>query len=140
MAVRSRDTVIYHNPKCSTSRKTLDLLRDNGFESTIVQYLKTPPSRAESPASGWGSSPAGRGPHPLGACPQVRMIRDAGIDVRTAVRKREPPYAELNLADATDDELLDGMAEHPILIERPFVVTPKGTRPARPIDAVREIL
>jgi arsenate reductase (glutaredoxin) len=122
----SRDTVIYHNPKCSTSRKTLDLLRDNGIEPNVIQYLKTPPSRAAL----------------------LRMIRDAGIDVRTAVRKREPLYAELNLADATDDQgappacggLLDAMAEHPILIERPFVVTPKGTRLARPIDAVREIL
>ena len=114
----SQDTVIYHNPKCSTSRKTLDLLRDNGFDPTIVQYLKTPPSRDEL----------------------VKMIRDAGIDVRTAVRKREPLYAELNLADVTDDELLDAMAEHPILIERPFVITPKGTRLARPIDAVHEIL
>ncbi|HET7072754.1 MAG TPA: arsenate reductase (glutaredoxin) [Mycobacterium sp.] len=114
----SHNTVIYHNPKCSTSRKTLDLLRDNGVEPTIVQYLKTPPSRAEL----------------------VRMIHDAGIDVRTAVRKREALYTELNLADVTDDELLDAMAEHPILIERPFVVTPKGTRLARPIDTVREIL
>lgn len=112
------DTVIYHNPKCSTSRKTLDLLRDSGFEPKIVEYLKTPPSRSEL----------------------ARMIRDAGIDVRAAVRKRESRYAELNLADATDDQLLDAMAEHPILIERPFVVTPKGTRLARPIDAVREIL
>ncbi|HTQ20930.1 arsenate reductase (glutaredoxin) [Mycobacterium sp.] len=111
-------SVIYHNPKCSTSRKTLDLLRDNGIEPTVVQYLKTPPTRAEL----------------------VRMIRDAGIDVRTAVRKRESLYAELGLADASDDELLDAMAEHPILIERPFVVTPKGTRLARPIDTVREIL
>jgi arsenate reductase (glutaredoxin) len=114
----SRDAVIYHNPKCSTSRKTLDLLRDNGIEPAVVQYLKTPPSRAEL----------------------VRMIRAAGIDARTAVRKREPLYAELKLADATDDQLLDAMAEHPILIERPFVVTAKGTRLARPIDAVREIL
>jgi arsenate reductase len=126
MAAGSADTVIYHNPKCSTSRKTLDLLRDNGIEPTVVQYLKTPPSRDESPASG--------------RYPQVRMIRDAGIDVRTAVRKREPLYAELGLADASDDELLDAMAEHPILIERPFVVTPKGTRLARPVDTVREIL
>jgi arsenate reductase (glutaredoxin) len=109
---------IYHNPRCTTSRKTLDLLRDSGFEPAIVQYLKTPPSRDEL----------------------VSMIRDAGIDARTAVRKREPLYAELGLADATDDELLDAMAEHPILIERPFVVTPKGTRLARPIDLVREIL
>jgi arsenate reductase len=114
----SRETVIYHNPKCSTSRNTLELLRNNGIEPKVIQYLKTPPSRAEL----------------------VRMIGDAGIDVRTAVRKREPLYAELNLAEATDDQLLDAMAEHPILIERPFVVTPKGTRLARPIDAVREIL
>ena len=126
-------TVIYHNPKCSTSRKTLELLRDNGFEPTIIEYLKTPPSRSEFPASGWGYLP-------LGECPQIKMIRDASIDVRTAVRKRESLYAELNLADATDDQLLDTMAEHPILIERLFVVTPKGTRLARPIDAVREIL
>ncbi|MBW0019788.1 MAG: arsenate reductase (glutaredoxin) [Mycobacterium sp.] len=118
MASGSADAVIYHNPKCTTSRKTLDLLRDNGFEPDIVQYLKTPPSREEL----------------------VRMIRDAGIDVRTAVRKREALYTELGLAEATDDELLDAMAEHPILIERPFVVTPKGTRLARPIDTVREIL
>ena len=117
MAGTSRN-VIYHNPKCSTSRKTLDLLRDNGIEPEVVQYLKTPPTRAEL----------------------VKMIKDAGIDVRTAVRKREALYAELGLADASDDELLDAMAEHPILIERPFVVTPKGTRLARPIDAVREIL
>ena len=109
---------IYHNPRCSTSRKTLDLLRDNGIEPTVVHYLKTPPTRAEL----------------------VQMISAAGIDVSTAVRKRESLYNELNLADATDDELLDAMAEHPILIERPFVVTGKGTRLARPIDAVREIL
>ena len=109
---------IYHNPKCSTSRKTLDLLRDNGIEPEIVQYLKTPPTRAELAA----------------------MIKDAGIDVRTAVRKREAQYSELNLADASDDELLDAMAAHPILIERPFVVTGKGTRLARPIDTVRDIL
>jgi arsenate reductase (glutaredoxin) len=109
---------IYHNPKCSTSRKTLDLLRDNGIEPTVVAYLKTPPTRAEL----------------------AKMISDADIDVRTAVRKRESLYMELGLAEASDDELLDAMAEHPILIERPFVVTSKGTRLARPIDAVREIL
>lgn len=112
------DTVIYHNPRCSTSRKTLDLLRDSGLEPEVVEYLKNPPSRAEL----------------------VKMIRDAGIDARTAVRKRESLYEELNLADATDEQLLDAMVEHPILIERPFVVTTKGTRLARPIDAVREIL
>lgn len=111
-------STIYHNPKCSTSRKTLELLRENGIEPTVVQYLKTPPTRAAL----------------------ATMIADAGIDVRAAVRKRESLYAELGLADASDDELLDAMAEHPILIERPFVTTSKGTRLARPIDAVREIL
>jgi arsenate reductase len=111
-------TVIYHNPRCSTSRKTLELLRGNGIEPTIVEYLKTPPSRAEI----------------------AELVSDAGIDVRTAVRKRESLYAELDLAEADDDALLGAMAAHPILIERPFVVTPKGTRLARPVDAVREIL
>jgi arsenate reductase (glutaredoxin) len=109
---------IFHNPKCSTSRKTLDLLRENGIEPEIVLYLKTPPTRAEL----------------------VTLIADAGIPVREAVRKRESLYAELGLADASDDELLDALAEHPILIERPLVVTDKGTRLARPIDRVREIL
>ncbi|ATA27884.1 arsenate reductase [Mycobacterium lepraemurium] len=114
----AQGATMYHNPRCSTSRKALELLRDNGFEPNIVEYLKTPPSRAEL----------------------VKMIRDAGIDVRTAVRKRESLYDELNLAEASDEQLLDAMIEHPILIERPFIVTPKGTRLARPIDAVREIL
>jgi arsenate reductase (glutaredoxin) len=115
---KGTESVIYHNPRCTTSRKTLDLLRENGIDPTVIQYLKTPPSRAEL----------------------VELINDAGIDVRTAVRKRESLYDELNLAEADDDKLLDAMAEHPILIERPFVVTRKGTRLARPIDAVREIL
>ena len=83
-----------------------------------MEYLKTPPSRDELAA----------------------LIRTAGIEVRTAVRKREALYTELSLADAGDDQLLDAMAEHPILIERPFVVTPKGARLARPVDTVREIL
>ncbi|AHC27078.1 MULTISPECIES: arsenate reductase (glutaredoxin) [Actinomycetes] len=109
---------IFHNPKCSTSRKTLDLLRENGIEPEIVLYLKTPPTRAELAA----------------------MIADAGIEVRDAVRKRESLYKELNLAQAGDDELLDALVEHPILIERPFVVTDKGTRLARPIENIRELL
>jgi arsenate reductase len=112
------DATIYHNPKCSTSRKTLDLLRDNGIEPMVIQYLKTPLSRGQL----------------------AKMISDAGIDVRKAVRQRESLYTDLNLADASDDQLLDAMAEHPILIERPFVVTAKGTRLARPIEAVYEIL
>jgi arsenate reductase (glutaredoxin) len=112
------DAVIYHNPRCSTSRKTLELLRDNDLEPEIVEYLKTPPTRVQL----------------------VKMIRDAGIDVRTAVRKNEDSYSQLKLDDATDDELLDAMVANPILIQRPFVVTAKGTRLARPVDAVREIL
>ena len=111
-------STIYHNPRCSTSRKTLELLRDNGIEPNVVEYLKTPPTRAEI----------------------AKLIADAGIDVRAGVRKRESLYTELNLADASDDELLDAMAANPILIERPFVVTPKGTRLARPIESVHEIL
>ena len=111
-------STIYHNPRCSTSRKTLELLRSNDIEPNVVEYLKTPPSRAEI----------------------ATLIADAGIDVRTAVRKRESLYTELNLAEASDDELLDAMAANPILIERPFVVTPKGTRLARPIESVHEIL
>lgn len=114
----SDGSVIYHNPRCSTSRKTLDLLRENGLEPTVVEYLKTPPTRGQL----------------------ADMIRDAGIGVKAAVRTKEALYTELNLAAAGDDELLDAMAAHPILIERPFVVTPKGTRLARPVDAVREIL
>jgi arsenate reductase (glutaredoxin) len=120
------DAVIYHNPRCSTSRKTLELLRDNAIEPTVVEYLKTPP----------GGTSRLRGTR----ADLVKMIRAAGIEVRAAVRNREALYAELNLADASDDQLLDAMAEHPILIERPFVVTSKGTRLARPVDTVREIL
>lgn len=112
------DAVIYHNPRCSTSRKTLELLRDNDLEPEIVEYLKAPPTRAQL----------------------VKMIRDAGIDVRAAVRKNEDVYRQQGLGDATDDELLDAMVANPILIQRPFVVTAKGTRLARPVDAVREIL
>lgn len=118
MTASATTAVVYHNPRCSTSRKTLDLLRENGYEPEVIQYLKAPPTRAEL----------------------VELIANAGIDVRTAVRKREALYAELGLAKASDDELLDALAEHPVLIERPFVVTTKGTRLARPIDDVREIL
>ena len=111
-------TTIYHNPNCGTSRNVLALIRNSGEEPEVIEYLKTPPTRAQL----------------------VQMISDAGIDVRTAVRKRESLYTELNLADASDDQLLDAMAEHPILIERPWVVTGKGTRLARPIENVTEIL
>jgi arsenate reductase (glutaredoxin) len=117
LSTESSFSVIYHNPRCSTSRNALQLLHDNGIEPRIVEYLKTPPTRGQL----------------------ADMIRDAGISVRAAVRTREAPYAELGLADASDDELLDAMAQNPILIERPFVVTPKGTRLARPVDVLHEI-
>lgn len=109
---------IYHNPQCSTSRKTLQRLRDAGVELEVVQYLKTPPTRDEL----------------------ARMISDAGLTPSQAVRRREALFAELSLADADDDALLDAMAENPRLIERPFVVTDKGTRLARPVETVDEIL
>lgn len=112
------DAVVYHNPRCSTSRKTLELLRDNGIEPTVVEYLKSAPSRAEL----------------------AELISAAGIGVREAVRTGESVYTELGLDTVSEAELLDAMAANPILIQRPFVVTAKGTRLARPIDAVREIL
>jgi len=111
---------IYHNPMCGTSRKTLDILRDSGADVWVHEYLKTPPARDEL----------------------VRLYERAGISPRQGLRTKEPLAAELNLnrADVTDDEVLDAMVEHPILIERPIVETPKGVRLCRPQDTVREIL
>ncbi|WEX86278.1 arsenate reductase (glutaredoxin) [Sinorhizobium garamanticum] len=114
------DVKIYHNPACGTSRNTLAMIRNAGIEPTVVEYLKTPPSRDEL----------------------VRMIADAGLTVREAIREKGTPYAELGLDDPalTDDQLLDAMLEHPILINRPFVVTPLGTRLSRPSELVLDIL
>lgn len=114
------DVTIYHNPQCGTSRNTLALIRHSGIEPTVIEYLKTPPSRDEL----------------------AQMIRDAGLSVREAIRAKGTPYEELGLNDAsvTDDRLLDTMLEHPILINRPLVVTPLGTRLARPSEAVLDIL
>ncbi len=109
---------IYHNPRCSTSRKTLQLLRDRGIEPAIVKYLETPPTRAEL----------------------ADLIARAGLTPRQAIRAKEALYKELGLADADDEALLDAMAEHPILIERPLVVTDRGVRLARPVENVEEIL
>ena len=111
---------IWHNPSCSTSRKTLALIREAGIEPTIVQYLKTPPSRAEIAAA----------------------IKKAGLTPREAMRKKGPVYEELGLKDPSlsDDALLDAMAANPVLIERPFVFSKTGVRLARPIDLVRDIL
>ncbi|GAC49448.1 arsenate reductase (glutaredoxin) [Gordonia aichiensis] len=109
---------IYHNPKCSTSRKALQRLRDEGIEPTIVKYLDEPYTRAQLET----------------------MFADAGLTVRQAARKREALYKELELDAASDEKLLDEMVAHPILVERPFVVTDKGTRLARPLDKLDEIL
>jgi len=111
---------IYHNPMCGTSRKTLEILRDSGCDVWIREYLKQPPTRDEL----------------------VQLYDKAGIRPRDGLRAKEPIAAELGLtrADVTDDEILDAMVKHPILIERPLVETGKGVRLCRPQDKVREIL
>lgn len=112
------DATIYHNPKCSTSRKALEKLRDAGIEPTVVKYLDQPFTREQL----------------------TTLISDAGLSVRDVVRKRESLYKELDLASLPEDEVLTEMVQHPILVERPFVVTDKGTRLARPVDRLDEIL
>ena len=106
------NVTIFHNPACGTSRKTLDILREKGDEPRVVEYLKTPPSRDEL----------------------KRLYERAGISPREGLRAKEPLAAELGLTrpDVSDDEILDAMVEHPILIERPLVETDKGVRLCRP--------
>jgi arsenate reductase (glutaredoxin) len=111
---------IYHNPMCGTSRKTLEILRDSGFDVWIHEYMKNPPSRDEL----------------------KRLYDRAGITPREGLRAKEPLADQLNLnrPDITDDEVLDAMVQHPILINRPLVETDKGVRLCRPQDLVREII
>ncbi|WP_061958739.1 arsenate reductase (glutaredoxin) [Cupriavidus pauculus] len=111
---------IYHNPACGTSRNTLAMIRNAGIEPTVIEYLSTPPDRQTLQA----------------------MIRDAGLTVREAIREKGTPYAELGLADPslTDGQLLDAMLAHPLLINRPFVVTELGVRLCRPSELVLDIL
>ena len=111
---------IFHNPMCGTSRKTLDILRDEGCDVWVHEYLKDPPSRDEL----------------------ARLYRRAGISPREGLRAKEPLAAELGLnrPDVTDDEVLDAMMAHPILINRPIVETTKGVRLCRPQEVVREII
>ena len=111
---------IFHNPNCGTSRKTLDILRDSRAELNVVEYLRAPPSRDEL----------------------KRLYDRAGISPREGLRAKEPLADELGLnrPDASDDEILDAMMTHPILINRPLVETDKGVRLCRPQDVVREIL
>ncbi|CNE65689.1 glutaredoxin-dependent arsenate reductase [Yersinia kristensenii] len=111
---------IYHNPACGTSRNTLEMICNSGAEPTVIHYLENPPSRDEL----------------------VKLIADMGITVRALLRKNVEPYETLELAEGrfTDDQIIDFMLEHPILINRPIVVTPLGTRLCRPSEEVLDIL
>jgi len=114
------DVIIYHNPDCGTSRNTLGLIRNAGIEPHIIEYLKTPPTRL-----------------------LLRQLIDRmGVAVRDAVREKGTPYKELGFDDPslTDDQLLDAMMAHPVLINRPIVVTPKGVRLCRPSEEVLDLL
>jgi arsenate reductase (glutaredoxin) len=111
---------IYHNPACGTSRNTLAMIRQSGEEPDVIEYVKNPPSRARL----------------------LELIEAMGISVRALLRVKGTPYAELGLADSkwSDDELIDFMLAHPILINRPIVVTPKGIKLCRPSEAVLDLL
>ncbi|MGA2997864.1 arsenate reductase (glutaredoxin) [Bradyrhizobium sp.] len=111
---------IYHNPSCGTSRNTLAMIRQSGEEPEVIEYLKTPPDRARL----------------------LELIRAMGISVRALLRDKATPYAELGLADPkwSDDELIDFMLAHPILINRPIVVTAKGTKLCRPSETVLDLM
>ena len=113
-------TTIYHNPDCGTSRNVLAMIRERGIEPQVIEYLKTPPSRAEL----------------------VKLIQASGLSVRQMMRDKGELYDQLNLADThwTDDQLIDFMIKHPMLINRPIVVTANGVRLCRPKEAVLEIL
>ncbi|MDC4841828.1 arsenate reductase (glutaredoxin) [Acinetobacter baumannii] len=111
---------IYHNPACGTSRNTLALIRHAGIEPIVIEYLKTPPSKDGL----------------------IQLIKDSNLTVREAIRKNVEPYKDLELEQDhwTDEQLIDFMVQYPILINRPFVVTPKGTRLCRPSEMVLDIL
>ncbi|MFV5659027.1 arsenate reductase (glutaredoxin) [Acinetobacter pittii] len=111
---------IYHNPACGTSRNTLALIRHAGIEPIVIEYLQTPPSKDEL----------------------IQLIKDSNLTVREAIRKNVDPYKDLEIEQDhwTDEQLIDFMVQYPILINRPFVVTPKGTRLCRPSEVVLDIL
>ncbi|WP_333980272.1 arsenate reductase (glutaredoxin) [Burkholderia orbicola] len=114
------DITIYHNPDCGTSRNVLALIRNSGEEPVVIEYINTPPSRDIL----------------------VRLLADAGLTVREVLREKGTPYAELGLGDTkwTDEQLLDFIEQHPVLMNRPIVVTPIGTKLCRPSEAVLDIL
>lgn len=111
---------VYHNPACGTSRNVLAIIHERGIEPTVIEYLKNPPTRAEL----------------------VELIKRAKVPVRALIRQKGTPYEELGLRDAkwSDDQLMDCMIAHPILINRPLVVTPKDVRLCRPAETVLDIL
>ncbi|MDV4264693.1 arsenate reductase (glutaredoxin) [Acinetobacter seifertii] len=111
---------IYHNPACGTSRNTLALIRHAGLEPIVIEYLQTPPSKDQL----------------------IQLIKDSNLTVREAIRKNVDPYKDLELEQNhwTEEQLIAFMVQHPILINRPFVVTPKGTRLCRPSEVVLDIL
>jgi arsenate reductase (glutaredoxin) len=114
------EVTIYHNPACGTSRNVLGMIREAGIEPNVVEYLKNPPSRAELEG----------------------ILARAGLKLRDILRKKAPPYAEMGLDDPalSDDAIFAAIAAHPVLIERPIVVSPKGARLCRPKEKVREVL
>jgi arsenate reductase len=114
------DVIIYHNPDCGTSRNTLGLIRNAGIEPHVIEYLKTPPARALL----------------------KQLIERMGLSVRSVLREKGTPFNDLGLGDPglTDDQLLDAMMSHPILINRPIVVTSKGVRLCRPSETVIDLL
>ncbi len=116
----SFDVIIYHNPACGTSRNTLAMIRNAGIEPHVIEYLKTPPSRALL----------------------VALLDRAGLTIRDVLREKGTPYAELGLGDPalTDAQLLDAVAAHPVLLNRPLVVSPRGVRLCRPSEAVLDLL
>ncbi|RTL50077.1 MAG: arsenate reductase (glutaredoxin) [Bradyrhizobiaceae bacterium] len=120
MNEQTADVVIYHNPECGTSRNVLGLIRNAGIEPHVIEYLKTPPSREML----------------------LRLARRMNVPLRSILREKGTPYAELGLDDPklSDDDLLDAMMTHPILINRPIVVTSKGVRLCRPSETVLDIL
>ena len=120
MSANYTDVIIYHNPECGTSRSTLAMIRNSGIEPHVIEYLKTPPSRTLL----------------------HQLVERMGVSVRDILREKGTPYGELGLGDSglTDEQLLDAIEAHPILINRPIVITPKGVKLCRPSETVLDLL
>lgn len=120
MSANDTDVIIYHNPDCGTSRNTLAMIRNSGIEPHVIEYLKTPPSRTLL----------------------QQLVERMGVSVRDILREKGTPYGELGLGDSglTDEQLLDAIEAHPILINRPIVITPKDVKLCRPSETVLDLL